>query len=136
MDKTKIGQIGVGHAHASGKMNAYRKSPEFEVVGIVEPDPALRGRAQTGVYKDVPLMTEEQLLNVRGLQAVAVETRVKDLLDAAERCVNAGLHIHLDKPAGQSLSQFKRILDTAERNAEKSVRALVEALGFEEVRFE
>ena len=115
MDKIKIGQIGVGHAHASGKMNAYRNSPEFEVVGIVEPDPSLRGRARSGVYKDVPLLTEEQLLNVKGLQAVAVETRVKDLLDVAERCVGAGLHIHLDKPAGELLPQFKRILDTAAR---------------------
>lgn len=113
MAKIKIGQIGVGHAHASGKMNAFRKSPEYEVVGVVEPDPALRKQAQTGAYKGLPLMTQEQLLNVKGLQAVAVETRVKDLLDVAEACVNAGMHIHLDKPAGASLPQFKRILDTA-----------------------
>ena len=58
-------------------------------------------------------MTEEQLLNVPELQAVAVETQVADLLDVAETCVSAGMHIHLDKPAGTSLPQFKRILDTA-----------------------
>ena len=29
-------------------------------------------------------MTQEQLLNVPGLQAVLVETRVRDLLDTAE----------------------------------------------------
>src|SRR5205823_11484011 len=42
-----------------------------------------------------------------------VETRVKDLLDNAEVCVAAGKHVHIDKPAGESLGQFKRILDTA-----------------------
>ena len=58
-------------------------------------------------------MTTEQLLNTPGLQAVMVETRVKDLLNTAEVCVNAGMHVHIDKPAGESLPQFKRILDTA-----------------------
>ena len=42
-----------------------------------------------------------------------VETRVGDLLDNAEACVAAGKHVHLDKPAGESLPQFRRILDAA-----------------------
>ncbi len=109
----KIGQIGVGHAHAS-KLSVYRDSSDYDVVGIVEPDPALRRSAlNQPAFRDLPWMTEEQLLNVPGLQAVLIETRVRDLLDTAERCVTAGMHIHLDKPAGQSLPQFQRILETA-----------------------
>ena len=50
-----------------------------------------------------------------GLELVLVETRVRDLLDAAEASVAAGKHIHLDKPAGSSLPQFRRILEAAER---------------------
>ena len=112
--KIKIGQIGVGHGHAEGKMRSYRQSDEFEVVGIVEPDPELRrSRAQRPSYQGIPWMTREQLLGTKGLQAVAIETRVRDLLDTAEACVDAGFHIHLDKPAGSSLPQFRRILKTA-----------------------
>ena len=44
-----------------------------------------------------------------------VETRVRDSLSAAEACVAAGKHIHLDKPAGQSLPQFERILAAAKK---------------------
>ncbi|HUE72696.1 MAG TPA: Gfo/Idh/MocA family oxidoreductase [Pirellulaceae bacterium] len=111
----KIGQIGVGHAHAS-KLAVYRQSADYEVVGIVEPDEKLRQAAQSQVpYKDLPWMTQEQLLNQPGLQAVLVETRVRDLLDTAEACMSAGKHIHLDKPAGESLPQFARILESAER---------------------
>jgi predicted dehydrogenase len=55
------------------------------------------------------------LLNEPGLQAVLVETRVHDLLDTAERCIAAGKHVHLDKPAGQSLAQFERLLQNAAR---------------------
>ena len=111
--KIKIGQIGVGHAHAS-KLSAFRESKDFEVVGIVEEDSQLRERAKSSaVYKDLQWMTAEQLLNEADLQAVLIETRVRDLLNNAEKCIQAGKHIHLDKPAGESLPQFKRILDSA-----------------------
>ena len=71
MPKIKIGQIGVGHAHAAGKMDVYRKSPEYEVVGVVEPDEKLRRQAeQQATYQGLPWLTVEQLLNVPGLQAV------------------------------------------------------------------
>ena len=111
--KIKIGQIGVGHAHAN-KLAVYRTSSDYEVVGLVEPDPILRQRAEKeAAYKDVPLMTQEQLLNVPGLQAVLLETRVRDSLTAAEACIAAGKHVHLDKPAGESLMQYRRILDAA-----------------------
>jgi predicted dehydrogenase len=111
--KIKVGQIGVGHAHAS-KLSVFRQSDDYEVVGIAEPDRELRLRAETqDAYKDLPWMTQEQLLNVEGLQLVLVETRVKDLLNATEACIAAGKHVHLDKPAGDSLPQYRKILDAA-----------------------
>lgn len=60
-------------------------------------------------------LTEEQLLNTKGLNAVAVETAVRDLVPTAARCVARGVHVHLDKPAGESLGEFKRLLDEATR---------------------
>lgn len=115
--KIKVGQIGTKHAHASGKMDALRKfSDLYEVVGVVEPDEKRRQQlVASDTYGNLQWMTEEELLNVSGLQAVAVETEVRQLLPVAERCVAAGMHIHLDKPAGESLSHFKRILDDATR---------------------
>jgi predicted dehydrogenase len=113
--RIKIGQIGVKHAHAS-KLGVYRKSPDYEVVGIVEPDAQAREQAQTQpAFRDLPWMTRDELLAVPGLQAVLVETEVCDLLDNAEACIAAGKHIHLDKPAGESLPHFRRILDAAAR---------------------
>src|SRR5437879_1719816 len=77
--RLKIGQIGVGHAHAP-KLEVYRKSPDYEVVGIVEPDKDLRERAsEQPAFRDLKSMTEEQLLGTPGLAAVLVETRVRDL---------------------------------------------------------
>ena len=51
-----------------------------------------------------------------GLQAVLVETRVRDLVPTATRIAAAGVHIHLEKPGGPSLPAFNRLLD---RVAEK-----------------
>src|SRR5258708_14382106 len=77
--RIRVGQIGTGHAHAAGKMDTMRKSDEYEVVGVVEPDAELRTRAEKSpTYTGVPWMTEEQPLNPPRLQAVAVETLLKD----------------------------------------------------------
>ena len=110
--RIRIGQIGTAHAHASGKMDTMRASENFEVIGIVEPDERRRAAlASSKTYAGIPVMTEEELLNVRGLQAVAVETEVKDLVPTAARCIAAGKHIHLDKPAGESLPALRRLLE-------------------------
>jgi len=115
--KIKIGQIGTGHAHAAGKLASFRKlADHYEVVGVVEPDAKRREAAQRDKsYEGVKWLTEEQLLNTKGLQAVAVETEVKDLLATAEKCIAAGKHIHLDKPAGEKFPHFKRIVESARK---------------------
>jgi predicted dehydrogenase len=113
--KIKIAQIGTGHAHAS-KLGVYRQSDEYEVVGIAEPNEKLRARAQQqAIYKDLSWMTTEQLLNVPGLQAVLVETEVRDSLAAAKLAIDAGMHVHLDKPAGESLPKYRELLAAAEK---------------------
>src|SRR4026207_1526939 len=100
--RIKVGQIGVGHAHAT-KLAVYRRSPDYEVVGIVEPDATLRAKGEgQAAFQGVPWMSREQLFNVPGLQAVLVETRVRDLLAMAGVCIAAGKHGHLDKPAGEA----------------------------------
>src|ERR1051325_2320662 len=110
--KIRVGQIGTGHAHAAGKMDTMRGSEDFEVVGVVEQDPERRANAEKSkTYGGLAWMTEEQLLNAPGLQVVAVETEIKDLVPTGIRCIAAGKHIHLDKPAGESLPAFKALLE-------------------------
>ena len=73
-EKIKIGQIGTGHAHAAGVFSQLLKvTDDYEVVGLVENDPDRRAKL-AGRYLDVPLLTEEELLNTSGLEAVVVET--------------------------------------------------------------
>jgi predicted dehydrogenase len=114
--KIRIGQIGTKHAHASGKLQAIRGlSDLFEVVGVVEPDEARRQAvAQTEVYRGLKWMSQEELLRVPDLAAVAVETSVRDLVPTA-LAVQAGKHIHLDKPAGASLAACRQLHAAADQ---------------------
>ena len=115
MSRIKYGQIGVGHAHA-GKMSVYRDSGDYEGGRRRR---AGRDAAQTG-----PTVERLQRLKLDDRRAVAESAGTAgrrrgdprpDLLDTAEKCVEAGMHVHIDKPAGDSYRQFQRILDEAAR---------------------
>ncbi|MDR1964937.1 MAG: Gfo/Idh/MocA family oxidoreductase [Planctomycetaceae bacterium] len=112
--KIKIGQLGTGHMHAY-KIEDLRKLGDlFEVVGIAEDDPKQRAATENqGCYRGLKWMTSEELLAIPDLEAVSVETEEHLLLPAALRCIRAGKHIHLDKPGGESLQDFKQLLDEA-----------------------
>lgn len=113
MKKIRVGQLGIGHNHGEAKMMAFRKFPElFEVVGYAEEDPAwLERRQNLPGYEGLPLLTVDELL--KRCDAVLVETGVPNLTSAAQRCVDAGKHIHLDKPGSGTTEEFGRMLNTA-----------------------
>lgn len=113
----RIAQLGIGHNHAEAKMMSLKKLPElFEVVGVAEDNDYWRNaRSGYAVYKDVPFKTEDELLNTPGLEAVAVEKDGFELVPTAMRCAEKGLHIQMDKPAGESLPAFKTLLDLCEK---------------------
>ncbi len=112
----KVGQIGTGHSHADGKMETLRRlSDIFEVVGIAEPNESLwELKKDDHIYQGLRLLSVEELLKVKGLQVILVETDLPDLLSNAEFCLNAGLPIHLDKPAGKDIKHFNKILSLAQ----------------------
>lgn len=111
----KIAQFGIGHNHGSEKMRTVRNFPElFDVVGVCEPDPSWRARRGTlEAYRGLPFLDAEELLSWPGLDAVMVETDVWNLTPTARRCVERGLHVHMDKPAGEDLAEFTALLDQA-----------------------
>jgi predicted dehydrogenase len=112
----RIGQIGTAHAHAAGKMDAMRGLPElWEVAGIAEADKNRRADLpKSKTYSGLRVMEESALLAAPGLAAVAVETRVEDSCATAMRCIEAGKHVHLDKPGALDHAEFKHMRQTAE----------------------
>lgn len=113
MKKIKIGQIGIGHNHGEAKMLAVRKFPElFEVIGYAEENRRwLEKRGALKGYEGLPRLSTEQIIEQS--DAVLIESDVWDLTQYAKRCVDAGKHIHMDKPASATLEEYKSVLDTA-----------------------
>lgn len=117
-NRIRAGQWGVRHSHASGKMQAMRKlSADYEVIGIYEADTARHaGASKSGAYANLPWLSADALLESPGLQVVAVETTLAESTAAALQCIEAGKHIHLDKPGGSDHATFKAMrLKAAEK---------------------
>lgn len=113
MDKITIGQIGLCHEHASGKIKTLLLRPDlFEIVGVAD-DRASTAAKFSGTdlapYTGLPLMSEDELLRVPGLQAVVVEVPNLDLVATASRCLEHNLPIHMDKPGGDDMAAFERL---------------------------
>lgn len=120
-DRIRIGQIGMCHEHAAGKITSLRRLTDvFEIVGVVDERPTpspLFGGGDPTPFEGLPRLTETELLAVPGLQAVAVETPNDDLVPTALRCAERGLAMHMDKPGGRDLALFRKLLSTCrERN--------------------
>lgn len=117
--------LGTGHAHAAGKLRVLQASPEWEVVGVCEPFPEFRERARGNpAYREVRWLSQDDLLGDPTIKMVAIESHVEPNLALAQAAIDAGKHIHLDKPAGTSLSAFEALLETATK------RHLIVQLGY------
>lgn len=113
MKKIKIGQIGIGHNHGEAKMRAVRKfSDLFETVGYAEENGRwVEKRGTLGAYEGLLRMSVEEVIEKS--DALLIESDVWDLTKYAKMCVDAGKHIHMDKPAGGTLEEYQCVLDTA-----------------------
>jgi len=86
----------------------------FEVVGVVDDSDSTAARFPSGdrsPYEGLTWMSEDELFATPGLAAVAVETANLDLVPTAMRCVERGLAVHMDKPGGEDLGLFRKLLD-------------------------
>lgn len=113
MEKIKLGQIGIGHNHGEAKMRGARKFPElFEIVGYAEENERwYEKRSDLPGYEGLKRMSVEEVIEKS--DAILVESDVWDLTQYAQMCIDAGKHIHMDKPASGTLEEYKKLLDTA-----------------------
>ena len=64
MKKFKIGQIGIGHNHAQGHMEAFRLHPDlFEIVGYSENNEYwIKKRGNLACYQGLKRLDEDELI--------------------------------------------------------------------------
>lgn len=114
MERIKIAQIGVSHEHAAGKIITLRQmSDVYEIVGVVDDSATAAPKFPNGMehFEGLRRMTEEEVFRYPGLQGVVVEVPNTELVPTAIRCMEHNLPMHLDKPAGEDLTLFGKLLD-------------------------
>ena len=113
MKRIKVGQIGIGHNHGEPKLLAVRKFPElFEVVGYAEENERwVEKRGKNKGYEGLPRLSGAEV--IERSDAVLIECDVWDLTKYARMCVDAGKHIHMDKPASGTLEEYGELLRIA-----------------------
>ena len=106
--RVKIGFLGVAHSHAMEKVKVIRESPAFELVGICEASGKVRERY---VDMDVRFISEGALF--KECTVVAVESDVRDHARHARLALEAGKHVHVEKPPADSLPTFQQLVTLA-----------------------
>ncbi|MDE2840403.1 MAG: Gfo/Idh/MocA family oxidoreductase [Chloroflexota bacterium] len=116
MTPIRCAVLGTGHSHALGKLNVMRNFPEWDLVGVCEPDDSWRQqRQQEESWQGLAWLEEAEVLDDPTIQMIAVESEVPQLLPLGEKAIAAGKHIHLDKPAGMDLPRWRALLDKSEQ---------------------
>lgn len=101
--------LGAGYSHFAGKYQVAMESPEFEVIGVCEEDAAVRG----ALAKPPRWISFEDL--ARRSEVVVVESEVRRHAADALRALEAGKHVHVEKPPADTMSGFDALLAAASR---------------------
>ena len=108
--------LGTKHSHTTGKLKAMQDNPDYQVVGICENDAKAKAKAQADPrFQGLKWMSEAELLADRNIDLVVVECSVWEALPWARKVIDAGKHLHQEKPVGNDWGAFKALVEDARR---------------------
>lgn len=110
--RIRIGFLGASHSHASAKVQIARTSPDWELAGVWEPDPAVAARYEKN---GVPAARRERLLEDPSVSVIAVESDIKTHGELAQVALEAGKHVHVEKPPADNMADMRRLVELARR---------------------
>ncbi len=115
----KLGMLGMWHTHADGIVRQVADHPdEFTLVGFHDPDPEVvkdRRKRWEPKIKDFRVFDKPEQLLQEKLDGVVVEGRVFENLKLARMALESGKPVLLEKPAGDNLDDYRKLLDFAQR---------------------
>ncbi len=106
----RIAFLGGAHPHGLGKAQVLLKNASFQLAGIYEPDPAVLARfTRLGIVS----RTKEAILGDPTIQAIAVESHVRDHQTLTIEALRAGKHTHVDKPPSHDMAGIRTMVELA-----------------------
>jgi predicted dehydrogenase len=113
MEKLSIGIIGAGYWGPNLVRN-FSQCPRTKVVAVCDSD-RRRLDAIGRTYSDVKLVESVDQLLELGLDAVAIATPVSTHYSIVMRCLEAGVHVLVEKPLAKTVAEAKAMVDLAAR---------------------
>lgn len=113
MDRLRVGIIGYGYWGPNLVRN-FSSCPLTEVVAVCDASPARR-EAVARTYPHVATVGSVDELLDRKLDAVAIATPVSTHFPLASRCLQAGLHVMVEKPLTATAHEAQALVDIADR---------------------
>jgi predicted dehydrogenase len=113
--RIRIGIVGAGIAAVSAHLPALAQSEDFEIVALCERNS--ERLAAVARQWGIPHTAEsiEEFLRVPDLHAVIIATPPESHAPLALACIEAGLHLLVEKPLAADVPQCEAILDAARR---------------------
>jgi predicted dehydrogenase len=113
MKKIRVGIIGCGY-WGPNLIRNFASCPLTEVAAVCETNPTRLAEVQKGHSHLQFVGSLEQFLNVP-MQAVAIATPVSTHYSLASRCLEAGLHVLVEKPLAATVGEAEQLVALAER---------------------
>jgi predicted dehydrogenase len=113
MDKIRVGVIGCGY-WGPNLIRNISGCPSTEAVALYDACPA-RLEAMGRAYNHLQLAGSLEQLLEQPIQAVAIATPVSTHFSPAERRLEAGLHVLVEKPMASTVHEARVLIDLASR---------------------
>src|SRR4051812_20289224 len=115
----RLGMLGMWHAHADGIVRQVAEHPdEFSLAGFYDGDAMVVANRRTQWETKIPnfrVFDRAGDLLAEKLDGVIVEGRVYENLALAKMALESGRPVMLEKPAGQQMDEYRRLIDLAQR---------------------
>lgn len=104
--------LGITHPHTSGRVKALQRRSDVAIFGAADDSPLLTPFAAAfGLEK----RTTDEILTDDRVHAVLVHSKSERMADLTIRALEAGKAVLVEKPAGRSAADAKRIVDAVEK---------------------
>lgn len=107
----RLAIVGLAHGHADGFISRVRRRSDVRLVGISEPDQAVRLRYREKFHLDPSLLfsSAEEMLSRTKPEAAALFTSTYDHLAGVELCARLKVPVMMEKPLAVSMDHARRM---------------------------
>lgn len=111
----RLGIAGLVHGHVSGFLRNSVKRSDVKIVGLSDPDPALRAKyaKQFGIPESALFAATSEMIDKAKPEAVASFGSTFDHADVVEACAAKRLPVMMEKPLAVSMDHARRIARAA-----------------------